>query len=325
VSTPTAEDRDWAARRRGEVDVMATALVARHAVGDAQRGLLTRALESLRARRTEAPLTPSVHLPLLAFGAVTGDDSPALPLAAATALLELGVDLLDHVADGELDGAWAGLPRALPVLAAAGFLGPLPQLALADLDAAPETIAALQRTLSEGLVAIGAGQQQDLMLTGRGEADLDAVEAAARGKTGERRALYARMGARLAGAPAADADALDAVGRHLGTALQWSSDVADLVRPEGSRDLAAGTPTLPVVLWLGLQPDPDAARARLRVAARDERVRGELGPTIASGAVLRGCLLKIEAERARARRALETVPAREPHRRRLALWLDERW
>jgi polyprenyl synthetase len=325
VSEPSAEDRAWAARRRAGVDAAASAVVARHAVDEAQRALLERALGSLRARRTDPALTPSVHLPLLAFGALAGDDSPALALAAATALLELGIDLLDHVADGELGAEWDGLPRALPQLAAAGFLSALPQLALAEVDASAEVMAALQHTLAEGLVAIGAGQQRDLTMTAHGAPSVDDVERAVAGKTGERRALYACLAARLAGARPEVVEGFATMARHLGVALQWSSDVADLLSPGGGRDLVAGTPTLPIVLWMGLQPDGEAARARLRQAQGDPAARAGLARAIASGAPLRGCLLKIEAERARARRALASLRLRAPFGARLALWLDDGW
>ncbi len=325
MSGPAPEDRAWAAQRKADVVGAAEAFVARHAVDAAQRTLLERALRSLRARRAEPLLTPSVHLPLLVFGAIAGDESPALPLAAATALLELGVDLLDHIADGELDPAWAEVPAALAQLAATGFLSAIPQLALAELDAPAETVALLQRSLAEGLFAIGAGQQRDLASTLGDAPALDEVERAAFGKTGERRALYARLAAQLAGAAPEVADGFARMGRRFGVALQWASDLADVASADGGRDLAAGTPTLPVVLWLGLQDDREAARALLRTARCDAGAREELRAVVASGAVMRGCLLKIAAEREQARRALDGLPCREPFARRLAQWLDESW
>jgi heptaprenyl diphosphate synthase len=323
VSRAAEGDEAWAARRKAEVASNVTAFVALHAADEAQRALLERALPSLRARRSEPPLTPSVHLPLLAFGALTGDDGPAVPLATATALLELGIDLLDHIADGELDAHWAGQPPALPHLAATGLLCALPQLALCALDVPAETARSLQRALARGLCAIGAGQQRDLAQAAAGTAAIEDIEAAVAGKTGERRALYARLAGLLSGAEAAQVEALAGMARHFGVALQWASDLADLTAEKGGRDLAAGTPTLPVALWLGTRDDPQAAGALLRAARRDAAARERLRATMATGGVVRGCLLKIEGERARARRLLAGLPAREPFRARLDRWLAE--
>lgn len=322
---PSDHDRAWAAGRKAAVAAAAADFVARHAVDAAQRALLERALTSLRARRMEPPLAPSVHLPLLVFGALAGDDTPAVPLATATALLELGIDLLDHAVDNEPDAQWAGQPPALALLAATGFLCAVPQLALAELDAPDGTRADLQRELAQGLFAIGAGEQRDLMLSAGACPDLDAVEAAVGGKTGERRALFARLAARLAGASVREAEGFASMARHFGMALQWASDLADAVASEGGRDLAAGTPTLPVVLWLRAQPDAAQAWARVRAARHDAAARSSLRAALFSGGALRGCQLKIEGERAQARRALAGLPAREPFRSRLDLWLAGGW
>jgi geranylgeranyl pyrophosphate synthase len=201
----------------------------------------------------------------------------------------------------------------------------VPQLALAGLDASDATRADLQRELARGLFAVGAGQQRDLMLSAGACPDLDEVEAAVAGKTGDRRALFARLAARLAGAGPREAEGLAAMARHFGIALQWASDLADAVAAEGGRDLAAGTPTLPVVLWLRAQPDAAVAWARVRAARRDTVARAGLRAALGSGGVLRGCQLKIEGERARARAALAGLSSRGPFHRRLDLWLGGGW
>ena len=58
------------------------------------------------------------------------------------------------------------------------------------------------------------------------------------------------LAAAFAGAGAAALDQYDAMGRALGTAVQLTSDCRDLFEAPHSKDLAAGTRTLPIALTL---------------------------------------------------------------------------
>jgi heptaprenyl diphosphate synthase len=301
----------------------AHAFVAQTAASAGQRALLETALLELRAARAQESWTSPVHLPLLVHGALTGDDEPAVPLAVALSLLQLGIDLLDHIADGEVDPCWSGRSEAAVHLAAVGFLSAVGPRAVAELPVSATLRAELQRGLCVALFEVGAGQQRDLELASGGPPSLEAVRAAVAGKTGACRAWFARLAALLAGSSPERVESCARLGFHLGMALQWRSDVEDSLSPE-SRDLAAGTPTLPVALWLARRSgaDRDAGWALVRRARSDAEARAHVQREILGSGVVRWCCLSIDAERARARAALDDMEAREPWRRWMHAWID---
>lgn len=308
----------WLDQRTTTVMRMVADFVAEQARGPEQRQLLERAAHELEHRRLgRRGFIPGVHLPLLVHAAATGRDEPALPVALATTLIETGTLLLDHIADGELGPSWADTSPGLVLLAATGFLCSLPQLALSLVDAPAELNARLHEQLARGFVAVGRGQQLDLLSRGATVPDLDRVRLAVDGKSGQRRAMYTRLVTELAGLPARRADAFCAFGHALGVVRQLESDCRDLFSGEHSRDLAAGTRTWPLTWWLvrRRQEGPDAldratellARARTDLSARDE-VRGELSR---SGVPARA-LFEIEIARRRALRALDDAEPLDP-------------
>jgi hypothetical protein len=156
----------------------------------------------LTGLRTDAgvPYAGPVHLPLFVYAGLRGTDAPAVDLAAALVLLNRGIHILDDLGDGDLPPHWAGYEPGEIWLAATGFVGVLPQLLLAELDAPAPTIVEMQRALGRGLTRIAAGQQADLRLAGGETATAAQVEEAVIAKSGERRAMYARLAGLLAGA-----------------------------------------------------------------------------------------------------------------------------
>src|SRR5512143_1314057 len=99
---------------------LAGRFVERHSLAPEQRALLQTALLDARAnRQPTGTFVPSVHLPLLVYAALGGEEEDALPLALAMALLELGIDLLDHIADREVaQSHWQGRSPVVVQLAA---------------------------------------------------------------------------------------------------------------------------------------------------------------------------------------------------------------
>src|SRR5215208_4307703 len=68
-----------------------------------------RELLQVHLRQTDSwqrPETAAIQLPLLVHEAVTGDEKPALPVAAACTLLYLGAGLFDSLLDQELPPSW---------------------------------------------------------------------------------------------------------------------------------------------------------------------------------------------------------------------------
>lgn len=210
---------------------------------------------------------------MLTCEALGGDGALAVDVGAACTFVYLGADLLDNIADRELDTAWAGRPEPEVALAATTLIAPLPQLAIArlgDRGVPSATVAALSRLLAEGLLTMSAGQFEDLRAGDPVSATCAAARATAERKAGGEFELFTRAGATLAGAPPDVIDALGAYGRCLGTALQIASDVDDLLGDAPSRDLLNGKVTLPLAHALESgQPEERAAVADLLAEAPD--------------------------------------------------------
>jgi geranylgeranyl pyrophosphate synthase len=227
--------------------------VRARAVTDEQCALLEAALTGLGSRVRDAGpagYLGCVRVPLLVYSCLKGDWAPALPLATANTLLHAGIDILDDVMDGDPRPWWREFRSAEVMLAAAILICALPQLALAELDAPPGTIVAMQHALATAGLVMAAGQQRDVVMTDRNDALAEAVLASVEAKSGEAMAVAATLAAELAAAPAAQVDAGARLGRALGTAVQLRSDCLDLLAEADSGDLRHGTRTLPLALYL---------------------------------------------------------------------------
>lgn len=309
----------WAPRTAAAVLERVDHLVGELAVTPEQARLLRQALVGLRQQALGDPteqdgLRLFVHYPLLVHAAVSGDDAPALPLAAATSLLFLGIDIFDDLADSDLPEHWNGTPPSRINLAAATLLSALPQLAIDALGTSAAVRADLQRIVADGLLRMSAGQQEDLGQAGAVAPEPADVEASVMAKSGEEIAMFGLLAARLAGAPPRLSEAYTEIGRAIGVAAQIASDCYDLFTAARSKDLANGSRTLPIAFHLQhLDGAPRKAflalidAARTEPAARDE-IRGKLR---ASGA-LRKSAVVVELWCQRAHRLLREARPLEP-------------
>ena len=89
-----------------EVLSLAEEFVLQNSSNPQQRRLMETALQYLHREAGELELPPFVHLPLLVYAALRGDHRPAIPLAVATTLLFLGLDIIDDLAYGDLTPEW---------------------------------------------------------------------------------------------------------------------------------------------------------------------------------------------------------------------------
>ena len=303
------------AERREQVLALAEALVGRYAAPH-QRELLATALLGLRDPALDDPpfQFAAVHVPLLVYAALRGDDEPAHPLAAATALLHLGIDVFDDLADGDLPGHWAGHRPAEINLAAATLLAALPQLALTDIPAPPTRLVAMQRSMAQGALRLSAGQQRDLAMAGSDGVSPGDVEASVVDKSGEELAMYAALAAHFAGAPPRLVDLYATLGREIGTGRQFAEDCYDLFAAPHSRDLAAGTRTLPIALYLERLPAEERAGVLVLLdeARTDPAAQDALRRRLRRAGILRQSAIIIEVYCQRARRLLEQAAPREP-------------
>jgi octaprenyl-diphosphate synthase len=110
------------------------------------------------------------------------------------------------------------------------------------------------RILSDAAATIAEGEVLQLTTTNDPETTETAYLEVVRGKTAALFAAAARVGAVVAGRPAAEAEALEAYGLHLGTAFQLIDDVLDYSARQSTLgktigdDFREGKVTLPVIL-----------------------------------------------------------------------------
>jgi geranylgeranyl pyrophosphate synthase len=261
--TVTQADREWMSGQAASVLQQASEAIDRHAQERRHANLLQTILKSVTVGKGQdgGVCRTAVQLPLLVHVGIRGElDEKANDLACALALLEAGIYTLDHIMDHELDAPLNHLPETSILLGAACLLSHLPYQILVSAFAPDASAVALVGMLADGLANISAGQSLDIASTANGFPDSTSVYRAVSMKTGARRALYAAMGATLAGGTAEQIAAYTEYGHSLGVARQLRSDLVDLFGSRPSRDLASSTLTLPVVLYL----------ERVDVARREE-------------------------------------------------------
>lgn len=302
--------------RDDHVLTRAEAFAREHAVSHEQWHLLEPAFRDLREQLhgngVDSDALYCVCVPQLVYAAIAGDVTKAVPLAVATLLLHLGTELLDDVMDGDIPSVWQGYHRNEVSLAAATLYAALTPLALAAVDASPETALAMQCTVARGLLGMSAGQRTDLALVGSENVSSAGVEDSIGGKSGEAIAIYAALAAELPGSSPAVVGEYVAMGRALGAAAQIRSECVDLFAIPVSRDLASGSRTLPIALHLECLAGQERQQfltlldeARANTPAQ-QQVREFL---IDSGAV-QACAVLVEIYCERALAALERAQAR---------------
>lgn len=286
------------------------AFVRRRAVTEAQADFLRLVVEEGRAQANAHPRGLTVvEIPVLTYAAAGGARplEHQLPLLGCCLCVYLGADVVDNVVDRELPERWLRHGPAQAMLAGGAFLAALAPVAIGELDTPDDVRLALRDALALALLAMLAGQSDDIAFEGRDDVTLSASEAMLMGKSGAELAFLSRAGALLAGAPPDVCNAYATFGLHWGTMIQILSDCADLASDgEESRDLATGKRTLPILYTLATLSDPVRTEflAHLRAApadaARAREARRMLGE---SGAFHYGALAA-ESHRQCARAAL---------------------
>lgn len=278
-----------------------------------QEQLLLRLVDGFEAEE-ESVLLPFIDVPLLVYGGIRGIEEPAIPLAVATTLLFLGVDLLDDLADGDLRDHWSGYTPSEIQLAGSTLLACLPQIAIAELDGTPERQARMQKILAGGLLKMSAGQQGDLRARGNDFVSPEGVERSVAGKSGEEVALFAALAAELAGASKQLVEEYADLGRAIGTGGQLASDCHELFQTEKSRDVANGTRTLPIALYLNKVSGGERTRflVLLNRAATDRSALEAVRKTLHGVEILRLCAFVVEVYCQRALGILEKVNSLDP-------------
>lgn len=316
-STPILEtSQEWTTQRKKQVLAKAEAFALDHATTPEQRTLLETALIGLHDQMYRYSLAIPIHLPLAVYSAIHGDDTPALELAAATSLFFLGLDICDDLADGDLPDHWEGyLPSEIHLVSLI-LLTTLPQMLISELDVPISVRARMQTTIAQSLLKMSGGQQRDLTSARRKETSISDIEKTVEEKTGKELALFAALAAQLAGVDPEGVEQWTSLGQAIGTELQISSDLFDVYFAPHSKDLSAGTRTLPIAIYLNrLQEDEKQEFLNLLERARnDDSIHETIRERIRDVRVLRSCEIIIEIHRQRALKLLDKLHPVEPAR-----------
>lgn len=211
--------------------------------GAAYRQQLLQALDRWAEPDTGA-LTISA-LPKLTCQASGGDPHRAAPVATAWQLMRLAAKLLDDVEDGE---ASRQPTEAINLAIGLLFVAQLVLDELPERGVPPGHARRLCQAFHRTVLRACAGQHADLVAGQAGitKADPDAWLEIAGAKSGELLAWAAWAGALIAGADEHTLACYREYGYRLGVLLQVADDFNGVWCLDGTSDLAAGRPTLPV-------------------------------------------------------------------------------
>jgi|SRR5215211_223691 len=274
------------------------------------------------------PETLAIQLPLLVHAAVTGNERPALPVAAACTLLGLGADLLDSLLDHELPPFWHSRDPAEAALAATTLLAALPQISIARLREQGTSRArlwTLAYLFADTVLALNAGQHEDMLFANLENVSLKDSRAMVERKSGAANALFARVGAVLATDDTFMIEAYAAFGLCFGIAKQLINDLWDIWGEGASRDLLNGKRTFPIVHALYTLGGEQRERLReLLVAARESAERhDEVRALLAAAGSVRYTALIVWHYQQRARNHLAAASPQEPAGRELRMLLNQ--
>ncbi|MET9631261.1 hypothetical protein ABZX92_27740 [Lentzea sp. NPDC006480] len=179
--------------------------------------------------------------PLALHAAMTGDPSPALPLAVISRIWWTGAETLDDIMDGEFDSALTGLGHGQAMIAAVTCTTLVPHIVIAEAAVAPAVATVLAAEFVATSLACASGQIDDLDMGGH--ASWARTMRSYVGKTGAPYERDAVMAAHLAGQDKERVRGWRAFGRLFGVLRQLSNDHAEGVVIDDA-DMSNGVRTL---------------------------------------------------------------------------------
>lgn len=251
-------------------------------------------------------------LVLLSAHLCGADIGRAVFAAAATEMLHTATLVHDDLIDGSLIRRGVETLNAQWTPAATILTGDYIFARAAYLVSQADSVWLTQR-FAETLMTICSGEVQQMFDGQPSQATRREYERRIYAKTASLMALSAEAGAILADAQDGTADALRTYGERVGMAFQMMDDVLDFVaeeetlgKPVGS-DLRQGLVTLPVLLFLEIEPDHPAVHQALRGDHSDEVIERAVQAVTESQAIERA----VEAAHSHAddaKRALKDLP-----------------
>jgi geranylgeranyl diphosphate synthase type I len=274
------------------------------------------------------PEMSSVQLPLLVHAAITGDETPALPVAGACTLLYLGADLFDSILDHELSPSWHARDSSQASLAATTLLGALPELSISRLQqrgTPPVRLWMLAHLFADAGLTMGAGQYEDLLFPSLENVSIEDCRGMAERKSGAEYALFAASGAALATEDPSTIEAYAAFGSSFGIAQQFINDAKDIWGDKPGHDLLNGKRTLPIVHALSTLRGEQRERLQklLRAAREFTEHHDGVRALLSEAGSLRYTTLLVWLYQQQARSHLARASPREPAARELYTLLDQ--
>jgi geranylgeranyl diphosphate synthase, type I len=313
--------------RAGRVFAFLDEVVQALPVHSSYRELLLEHLRMEKAQVDARPERSAIQVPLLVHEAVTGDDRPALPLAAACTLLYLGADLYDSILDHELPPFWRTRDSAEVNLIATSLMATLPQLSVARLreqGTPPARLWALAHLFADTLQTMIAGEYEDLLFPNLEHVSLEDSRAMVERKSGSAHALFARAGAVLATEDPVTIEQYANFGLCFGIAKQLINDVWSIWGENASRDLLNGKRTLPIVYALSTLRGEQCKRLRklLATARQSAEHHDEVRALLAEAGSVRYTALIIGLYQQQARNHLVAASPQGPAGEELHMLLD---
>ena len=266
-------DRALRRERVGRVFALLNKVIEALRVHPNHRELLRIHLRAAREEAEDWPEMSAIQVPLLVHTAVTGDEKPAVPVAAACTFLGLGADLYDSILDHELPPYWHTCDPAEVNLTATTLMATLPQLSIAHLQeqgTPPARLWTLAHHFADTLQTMIAGEYEDLLFPKLENVSLVDSRAMVERKSGSANALFARAGAILATEDSFTIEAYANFGLGFGMAKQLINDVWGIWGQDTSRDLLNGKRTLPIVYALATLGEEKSKQLRRLLAAARE-------------------------------------------------------
>ncbi|GAA1716952.1 polyprenyl synthetase family protein [Fodinicola feengrottensis] len=287
---------------------------------DDSLGLTKKVLHQfLEVRRTKQVMRA---VPLLIFGALTGDLRPAVPIAAVNILWYTAGRLIDNTTDGAVEEASAGLDVAEAMMAAILCLHSVPAEIIARLDLPASTLSLLAADLSYGSTSGVEGQLREFRATPETVRPVEVLRCYRR-KTGGGYAMAGAMAARLAGADQPVAERWRDFGFTFGSLRQLRNDQEDLAtgREEDLRNQVL-TFLFASVLTRSTGLDRGRLLALRAQAPLSAQARGQLRELLLTTENVCLYVQEIEKVRARAHGLLDSFGDRAPWLARLRDFVD---
>ena len=226
--------------------------------------LYAHAIDRVEATARRAEVFLPIDLPWAIAAALNLDNNITLRTCASTTMLWAGADLMDDIADGDLDdNDWQASPQQLALIYT-NLLATLPHLVHPDLVSPM-----FSQRLAETLLLMSHGQFADLESVASVHSEADYLSVIGH-KAGAEAAFFAGAPLMLAGRPKAEIEQWESFGFLVGCMVQLFSDIHGTFVESSRNDLLHGKRTLPVLHAL----DKLAPQARAEFVAHLEQLVG---------------------------------------------------